>query len=138
MTDYIKSMLRKKNRLMHKGRVEEASGLAQRIHCEITRRTRTQLSLLHENVDSREMWASVRHLTSKNHNVNRVDGITAESLNNHYCAISTDSEYIAPVVKQTIQPSDSDYITEWRVFKILDKQTMPYYHWTWWPSSMVS
>ena len=35
-------MLRRKDRLMRRGRVEEASALAQRIGKEITRRTKTQ------------------------------------------------------------------------------------------------
>jgi len=61
--------------------------------------TETELSLLHENVDSREMWACVRRLTGKQQNVGRVEGITAETLNDHYCTISTDSQYIAPAVK---------------------------------------
>ena len=52
MTGYVKAMLRKNNRLLRKGRVEEASALARRIGNEITRRIKTQLSLLHENVDS--------------------------------------------------------------------------------------
>ena len=38
MTGYVKAMLRKKNRLLHKVRVEEASALARRIGNEITRR----------------------------------------------------------------------------------------------------
>ena len=41
MTGYVKAMLRKKNRLMRKGRVDEASALAQRIGNEITRHTKT-------------------------------------------------------------------------------------------------
>jgi len=65
----VKAMLRKKNRLLHKGRVEEASALARCIGNEITRRTKTELSLLHENVDSREMLACVRRLTGKQKNV---------------------------------------------------------------------
>jgi len=59
MTAHVKAMLRRKNRLiMRKGRGEETSDLARRIGNEITRHT-TQLSLVHENVDSREMWACV-------------------------------------------------------------------------------
>jgi len=82
---------------MHKGRGEEASALAQRIGNEITRHTKTtQLSLVHENVDSREMWACVRRLTGKNQNFDHVEGIIAESLNDHYSQISTDRDYTPP------------------------------------------
>jgi len=48
-----------------------------------------------------------------------VEGITAESLNDHYSQLSTDSNYIPPALKQTVLiPNDS--VTEWRVFKVLD------------------
>jgi len=96
MTADVKAMLRRKNRLMRKGRGEEASALARRIGNEITRHTETQLSLVHENVDSREMWACVRRLTGKNQNFDRVEGITVESLNDHYSQISTDRDYTPP------------------------------------------
>ena len=121
ITDCVKAMLRRKNRLMRKGRVDEASALAQHIGKEITRHTKTQLSLMHENVDSGDMWACVRRLTGKNHSVDRVDDITAESLNNHYSTISTDNRYISPALKQTVAASGTEYISEWRVFNILDK-----------------
>ena len=75
MSAHVKAMLRRKNRLMRKGRAEEAS------------------ALVHENVDSREMWAYVRRLTGKNQNFDRVEGIIAESLNDHYLQISTDRDY---------------------------------------------
>ena len=75
---------------MHKGQGEEASALARRIGNEITRNTKTQLSLVHENVDSRETSACVRRLTGKNQNFDHVEGIIAESLNDPYSQISTD------------------------------------------------
>ena len=93
ITGYIKSMLRRKNRLMRRGRVEEASALAQRIGKEITCRTKTQLKSIQGNVDSRKMWACVRRLTGKKPHDDHVEGISAESLNNHYCKISTDPKY---------------------------------------------
>jgi len=48
-----------------------------------------------------------------------VEGITAESLNDHYSQISTDSNYIPPALKQSV-PIPNDSVTEWRVFKVLD------------------
>ena len=42
------------------------------------------------------MWACVRRLTGKNQNFDRVEGITAESLNDHYSQISTDRDYTPP------------------------------------------
>jgi len=63
-------MLRRKNRLMRRGRVEElgpkASALAQHIGKKITRRTKTQLKSIQGNADSKKMWTFVRRLTGKN------------------------------------------------------------------------
>jgi hypothetical protein len=41
-----------------------------------------------------------------------VAGITAESLNQHYVAISTDIDYKAPLPKKTAYPNPRDPITE--------------------------
>ena len=49
-----------------------------------------------------------------------VEGITAESLNDHYSQISTDSNYIPPALKQTVSIPNNDSVTGWRVFKVLD------------------
>jgi len=69
ITCYIKSMLRRKNRLMRRGRVEElgpkASALAQHIGKKIIRRTKTQLKSIQGNADSKKMWTFVRRLTGK-------------------------------------------------------------------------
>ena len=106
ITGYIKFMLRKKNHLMRRGRIEEASALAQRVGKDITRRTKTQLNSIQRNVDSRKMWACVRRLTGKKSHNSCVEGISAESLNNHYCKISTDPNYVAPLLKLTAGTSD--------------------------------
>jgi len=115
ITGHIKAMLRRKNRLMRKGRVEEASALAQRIGKEITRRTKTQLSTI-QHVDSRAIWECVRRLRGKKQQNNRVSGIDGESRNDYYCKISTDHCYTAPPLKQTATNLETDYIAEWRVF----------------------
>ena len=50
-----------------------------------------------------------------------VDGVTAESLNNHYATISTDPSYTPPPRKHPANSSELEYISDWKVFKILDK-----------------
>ena len=109
ITGYIKSMLRKKNRLMRRGRVEEAS---EHIGKETTRRTKTQLKSIQINVDSKKMWDCVRRLTGKKSHDSCVEGISAESLNNHYCNIhvSIDPKYVAPLLKLTAGNPDRKYI----------------------------
>jgi len=103
MTAHVKAMLRRKNRLMRKGQVDEASALARRIGNEITGLTKIQMSLVREGVDCREMWACVRRLTGKSQNFDRVEGITAESF------------YIPPALKQTVSIPNNDSVTEWRL-----------------------
>ena len=45
------------------------------------------------------MWAAVRQLTGRRQEAGVVAGITAESLNEHYAAISTDANYMPPLLK---------------------------------------
>ena len=49
-------------------------------------------------------------------NFDRVEGITAESLNDHYSQISIDRDYTPPALKQTVLYPNNDFISEWRVF----------------------
>jgi len=65
ITPYIKSLLRKKNRLMHAGRVEKAGAIACRIRKEIFKGNRTRLQKYNGRVDAKEMWAAVRQLTGR-------------------------------------------------------------------------
>lgn len=120
ITPNIKSQLRRKNKLMRKGRLEEASALAQHIGKAITKRTKTQLSTIGETTDSRELWSCVRHLTGKKSNTQKVNGLTADSLNDHYANMSTDSAYCLPPLKHSAFNYNTDSISEWRVFKALD------------------
>ena len=66
------------------------------------------------------MWTAVRQLTGRQHQQPVVDGVTAESLNDHYAAISTDSTYSQPTRKQPSSSTELQYISEWCMFKLLD------------------
>ena len=66
------------------------------------------------------MWTAVRQLLGRQHEETAVDGVTAESLNDHYAAISTDNSYIAPIRKHPDNSTVSDYLSSWNVFHILD------------------
>lgn len=121
ITPIIKSMLRRKNRLMRKGRVEEATALALRIGKAITQATKHHLSNIGENADSRQLWSCVRQVTGKVPNKQWVEGISADSLNDYYCHISTDPVYTQPLPKQTSShKTTGNDISEWQVFKALD------------------
>lgn len=121
VTAGIKAKLRRKNRLMRRGRVEEAGALAQRIGKEIIRRSKTRLSRLNPKTGTKDLWAAVRQLTGRRQEVGRVDGVSANSLNDHYALISTDASYCAPPRKLTAGNRCADVVTEWRMFMILDK-----------------
>jgi len=70
------------------------------------------------------MWAAVRQLTGRQPNVASVDGVTAETLNDHYAAISTDNNYTAAASKQptmlTTTTMQTALVCDWQVFKALD------------------
>jgi len=69
------------------------------------------------------MWAAVRQQTGRRHKDEVCDGITAETLNQHYARISTDSGYQRPPRKFTATHREVDFVSEWQLFSILD--TLP-------------
>ena len=93
VTPEIKVMLRRKNRLMRAGRVEEAGALARRIGKEQTRHNKSRLSNAGRKTEAKDVWAAFRQLTGKRREMGAVEGVDAESLNQHYARISTDSQY---------------------------------------------
>jgi len=76
--------LRRKNRLMRAGRVEEAGALVERIGNDIKRRSKTRFMKIDGKTGAKDMWTAVRQLTGRQHQQPVVDGVTAESLNDHY------------------------------------------------------
>jgi len=70
--------------------------------------------------DAKGLWTAVKKLTGRRYQAGPVDGITAEQLNNHYAAISTDSQYTPPALKQTTLPCWQQVISAPKVFEILD------------------
>ena len=121
MTPEIKIKLRRKNKLMRTGRLEQAGALARQIGKDIMRHNKHRFDKINEKTNAKDMWAAVRRLTGRQQKAGVVDGIDAESLNGHYAAISTDVSYTKPLHKSTANPRKQDYISEWQVFKILDK-----------------
>jgi len=120
ITADIKAKLRRKNRLMRAGRIEEADCLAERIGKDITKHSKARLSHINPKTAAKDMWSAVRQLTGRKVDTPSVPGVTAVSLNNHYAAISTDHNYQPSPLKPYEPSSSSPYISEWRMFKILD------------------
>jgi len=106
---------------MHAARVEEASALAIQIAKDITRRNARSLNKLQASSNMKEVWAKVRQLTKRRDDVSAHCQITADTLNRHYASVSTDSNYRAPLTKQTTDLRDDQFLTEIEVFKQLDK-----------------
>ena len=121
ITPAIKSMLRRKNKMMRAGRVEEAGALSARIGQAIQRRCKTQLSKYDGKADASRIWAAVRRL-GRQATPASVDGVTAEILNRHYADISTDPQCTEPAPKQltdaTLRPPQC--ISEGEMFHMLD------------------
>jgi hypothetical protein len=81
----------------------------------------SSLSSINYKTDVAKVWRVVRELTGKPQSSAAVPGITADILNRHYAAISTDSDYHNPAPKLTAAANTDDVITEWQVFKVLDR-----------------
>ena len=64
ITPEIKAKLRRKNILMHAGRVEEDGALAERIGKDMTRRGKTRLCRINRKTDAKDLWAAVRQTDS--------------------------------------------------------------------------
>jgi len=101
VTSEIKAKLRRKNRLMHAGRVEEAGALVHQIGRDITRRSKRRLSNIRKT-NAKELWRAVRQLTRRERNLEADPSITAATLNQHYASVSTDVSYERPLPKHTV------------------------------------
>jgi len=114
--------LRKKNRLMRAGRVEEAGALAVLIGKDISKHEKGRFCKPGGGkMEAKDIWAAVRELTGGSHSEANCAGINAESLNQHYSNISTDSRFSQPPRKQSADTTEASYIAEYQVFHILDR-----------------
>jgi len=68
-------------------------------------------------IDAKDMWDAVCHLTGQKQEYLQLSGFNADSFNEHYANISTDSVYSAPSYKLTAS-SSAEYITEWHLIAI--------------------
>jgi len=90
VTPDIKALLLRKNRLMRKGRTEEAGALAIRIG-KIRYRNSIRLRKVTRKNSSKEFWAKVRQITNNSTVAAEIlADITADTLNQHYASISSD------------------------------------------------
>jgi hypothetical protein len=117
-------MLRLKNKLMRAGKLGKAESLAAKIGTAIIRYNSTELKRVDVTVDSRSMWAKVHQLTGESKSSTDPGGcpeITAEVLNNHYASISSDAAYRQPHIKQKLNCHNSNPVSEFQMFNVLDR-----------------
>jgi hypothetical protein len=120
MTPDMKADLRKKNKLMRAGRINEANALSARIGAEITRRNTAQFLDCNIHTDAKEMWDKVRQLSNRGTGRSEaVCDVTAIELNMHYANISSDQNYSPPARKHTAC-CDTDFFSVWQTFHALD------------------
>ena len=107
---------------MKAGRVEEASSLAVQIGKQIVRNSRSTLAHIDGKRCAKELWNAVNQITGRKQTSCEVEGVTADSLNSHYAAMSTDKEYQSPSVKLSAAPTATatEYATEYEIFRMLD------------------
>ena len=107
---------------MRSGHTEKAAALAVKIGTAIKRYNSAELSRPDALANSANLWAKVRQLTGRcNDTTSHSATVCAESLNDHYAAVSTDGNYTIPAIKYTASNrADFPHITEWRVFETLD------------------
>ena len=73
VTPAIKCILRRKNRLMRKGRVEEAGALANRVRIAIIHQNTSQLHKVNIRRNAKEAWSMVRKFTKPRRNADDRD-----------------------------------------------------------------
>ena len=97
--DLILGSLRRKNRLMRSGRIEEADGIARLIGKKIARWNSVQLKSINSKTDQKDMWKRVKQFSNRGCTRTTRSNLTATQLNDHYARISTDSKYLGAVHK---------------------------------------
>ena len=91
-----------------------------RIWKDIKQRNKVRPNQVDGKSGIKTLWTAVRQLVGRKQDTNKVESITAESLNSHYASISTDKDYLSPPKKHTTSTADFVYFTESKVFRILD------------------
>jgi len=106
---------------MRSGHVDKAAALAKEVGRAI--QNTADLSKVDVLSDASSMWEKVRQPIGRSNGSDMCIGaVTADELNDHYAAISTDAHYTTPAVKQMVNDRlASVHIAEWRMFTILDK-----------------
>ena len=97
---------------MRTGQIEKADALAKQIGKDIVSRNKLRLRRINPKSCSKYMWAAVRQLTGRRRDNSTAPGVSADTLNQHYASISSDSAYLAPQRKLSATREDPDVVSE--------------------------
>src|SRR6218665_2523834 len=119
MTPDLKLLLRQKNRLMRRSRLEEASAISTKVGCAIARFNGRELRRLDKSKGTKELWRCVNNMTKTRDRMVSSLNVTAAELNSFYALTSTNPAYQEVSLKFTANPFQQT-ITEKQVLSILD------------------
>src|SRR6218665_1851526 len=121
LTPAAKTMLRRKNRLMRSGRLEEASALARRIGIAIQKANSKHLGNIDPQVGPTDLWRRVNQVINKQTIDEDSGALSAASLNEHYARTSYDNAYSEPLKKHTVLKHQA-LVSEYRMFGLLESR----------------
>ena len=123
MSPFLKHLLRRRNSLLRRNKIEAANSLAKRIG-EIIVKTAL---LLVEKSEERNVYG-MKSDESQDKVVyailcsaSNVEGINSSTLNDHYQAVSSDDNFVEPPVKSSVSPKSLHLFTEYEVFRSLTR-----------------
>src|SRR6218665_996 len=117
MTPAIKLLLKKKNRLMGGGRLEETSAYTSRVGQAIKRAIREDLSDIDPRSGMRDLWRRVGEVTKARASREPEGDLSVEDFNSHYAEISRDASYEPPHSRITVS-TNRPITTELRIFHL--------------------
>ena len=91
----IKSLLRKRNKLLHKGgdsRIQRASDISVKIG-KLIREQRAQMLATVDSSNTRELWAAVKKNSRQQYQLDMNKFVDADNINRHFAHIATDINY---------------------------------------------
>src|SRR6218665_3999391 len=120
LTPATKTMLRRNNRLMRSGRLEEASALARRIGIAIQKANNKHFRNIDPQAGPADLWRRVNQVVKKRTTDGDSGALTAALLNEHYARTSFDNAYSEPLKKHTVL-KQQELVSEYRMFGLLHR-----------------
>lgn len=115
----VKHLIRTRNKLRVKNKVDAASNLSERIDRMTIKGNTTSFDRVKRR--SNEIWREVNQLLggSCKETPHQECKVTAESLSQHFCTISTDANYASPSLNSTVVDGTVDLFTTYKLLKLV-------------------